>query len=68
MDTMPEERAAMGVGMTIKISRIEIDFSAINVCFFCVNVATALEVVDGGGRNIYFLYIIYRILFYVKSI
>ncbi len=51
-----------------QISRIEIGIKGINVCFFCVNIATALEVVDGGGRNIYFLYIIYRTLFYVKSI
>jgi len=65
---MPQERAANSAHTIIKISKIEIDFSAINVCFFCVNVTTALEVVDGGGRNIYFLYIIYRILFYVKSI
>jgi len=65
---MPQERAANSAHTIIKQSKIEIDFSAINVCFFCVNVTTALEVVDGGGRNIYFLYIIYRILFYVKSI
>ena len=51
-----------------QISRIEIDFNGINVCFFCDNLSTALEVVDGGGRNIYFVYIIYRILFYMKSI
>ena len=60
--------AAAPCELLSKVSRIEIDFNGINVCFFCVNIATTLEVVNGGGRNIYFLYIIYRILFYVKSI